>query len=69
MMHTAGYRELIAPIEFPAGLHLHWETENRVMWNEEEWVTEEQELVYEISWICELGVWRRFLRSLRKIQH
>jgi hypothetical protein len=29
----------------------------------------ERELVYEISWIAELGVWRRFLRSQRKVQN
>jgi hypothetical protein len=68
MMHTAGCREPITPIAFPIGLHVHWETENRVMWSDQERVSEEQELVYEVSWICELGVWRRFLRSRRKVQ-
>jgi len=37
------------------------------MWNERERVSEKQELIYEVSWICELGVWRRFLRSRRKV--
>jgi hypothetical protein len=44
------------------------ETEKRFSWNEQERVNEEQELVYEVSWICELGAWRRFLRSCRSVQ-
>ena len=55
--------------EFPAGVHVHWETERRATWNEREGVTEEQEPIYEVSWIRELGVWRRFLRSRRKMQN
>jgi len=50
---------------FPAGGDARWETENRMVWNEQEHANEERELVYEISWIAELGVWRRFLRSQR----
>jgi hypothetical protein len=34
------------------------EKENRTIWNEREHASEERELVYEISWISELGVWR-----------
>jgi len=37
------------------------------VWNEQERVSEERELVYEISWIPELGVWRSFLRSQRRV--
>jgi len=44
------------------------ETEKRFIWNEQERVNEEQELVYEVSWICELGAWRRFLRFCRSVQ-
>jgi len=44
----------------------HWETENHKMWNEWERQSEERELVFEITWISELGVWRRFLRSQRE---
>ena len=65
-MYTAANRESNAPVAFPVGLDVHWETENRVMWNERERACEKQELIYEVSWICELGVWRRFLRSRRK---
>ena len=54
---------------FPAGVDVHWETENRVIWNEQERVTEEQELTYEVSWIYEIAVWRRFLRSRRTVRH
>jgi hypothetical protein len=44
-------------------IHLHYETENRLVWNEPERRNEERELVYEISWIPELNTWRRFLRA------
>ena len=37
------------------------------MWNEQEYTREEHELVYEISWIKELGLWRTFLRSHHKV--
>ena len=42
-----------------------YETENRLVWNEQERRDEERELVYEISWIPELNTWRRFLRAQR----
>jgi hypothetical protein len=52
---------------FPVGSDDYWETQNRTVWNELQHASEERELVYEISWIAELGVWRRFLRSQRKV--
>jgi len=52
---------------FPAGVDVHWETQRRVVWNEREHTREEHELVYEISWINELGLWRSFLRSQSKV--
>jgi hypothetical protein len=54
------------PPLFPAGSGTRWETEYRAVWNEREQTSEERELVYEISWIAELGAWRRFLRSQRR---
>jgi hypothetical protein len=59
----------VAPLvpAFPAGVDARCETENRTVWNEQERASEERELIYEISWISELGVWRRFLRSQRKV--
>ena len=51
---------------FPAGSDTRWETEYRMVWNEREHTSEERELVYEISWIAELGAWRYFLRSQRR---
>ena len=54
---------------FPAGVDVRWETENRTVWNEREHASEKRELVYEISWIAELGIWRRFLRSNRKLSN
>jgi hypothetical protein len=58
----------ILPISgFPAGVDTRWETHRRVVWNEQEHTLEERELVYEVSWIKELGLWRSFLRSQRKV--
>jgi hypothetical protein len=58
----------ILPIScFAAGVGVRWETHRRVVWNEQERMREEHELVYEISWIKELDLWRRFLRSQRKL--
>lgn len=50
------------------GIEARWETENRRVWNEQRHTSEEYELVYEISWIAELGAWRRFLCSQRRMQ-
>jgi hypothetical protein len=68
MYRTPSYVEAAPPANFPAGVHVHWETEIRQMWNEKERTTEEQELIYEVSWIPELGLWRRFLRSRKRAQ-
>ena len=57
----------VAP--FPMGIDAHWETEHRPVWNAREGAAEEQELVYEVSWIEERGMWRRFLRSRSKVQN
>jgi len=37
------------------GIDMHYETENRLVWNERERRNEERELVYEICWIPELS--------------
>jgi len=66
-MYTGANRESNTHVAFPVGLEVHWETENRLIWNERECLSEKEELIYEVSWICELGVWRRFLRSRRKV--
>ena len=52
---------------FPAGADVRWETVRRTMWNEQRHTSEERELVYEISWIAEIGVWRRFLLSQQNV--
>lgn len=59
-IHTAGLSE------FPAGSDVRWETERRMVWNQNQYRSEERELVYEVSWVAEIGVWRRFLRSQHK---
>ena len=67
-MAAAASSSTILPIPgFPAGVHVHWETQRRVVWNEREHTRDEHELVYEISWIKELALWRSFLRSQRKV--
>ena len=68
MVYTTTDRDTRTPAAFPAGLDVHWET-SWVMWNEQERVAEKQELIYEVSWIREIGAWRRFLRSRRKAQN
>jgi hypothetical protein len=67
-MSAVASSSAILPIPgFPAGVDVHWETQRRVVWNEQEHTREEHELVYEISWINELGLWRSFLRSQHKV--
>jgi hypothetical protein len=53
---------------FPSAVDTHWETVICSLWNQRERASEDYELVYEISWIPELGTWRRFLRSQRKLE-
>ena len=54
---------------FPSGVDVHWETQRRMVWNVHEHRSEERELVYEISWIAELRLWRSFLRSQRTVKN
>jgi hypothetical protein len=56
-----------APSNVPAGVDTRWETTNCVVWNDRERIAEKQEIIYEVAWIPELGIWRRFLRSRRKL--
>jgi len=67
MAAVASSSAILPILGFPAGVDVYWETQRRVVWNEQERTREEHELVYEISWINELGLWRRFLRSQRKV--
>ena len=69
MMYTTADQDARIPAAFPAGLDVRWETNSWVMWNEQEHAAEKQELIYEVSWIREIGAWRRFLRSRRKAQN
>jgi len=68
MSVVANYAAALSVPPFPAGVDGHWETESRMVWNEQQHTSEKRDLVYEISWIAELGVWRRLLRSQRKVQ-
>ena len=68
MSAVAGCIAALPVPAFPAAVEARWETQNRTVWNELQHANEERELVYEISWIAELGIWRRFLRSNRKVQ-
>jgi len=64
---TASHAPAIGVAVLPAGIDVHWETQHRLVWNEQRNAAEEQELIYEVTWIPELDVWRRFLRSRRKV--
>ena len=68
MSASITHAEALLGATFPStGVDTHWVTNNRTVWNEQKRVSEERELVYEISWIPELGVWRSFLRSQRRV--
>ena len=67
MSALASSSAILTISDLPDGVDVHWETQRRVVWNEREHSDEEHELVYEISWIKELGLWRTFLRSRRKV--
>jgi hypothetical protein len=64
---TASHAPAIQVAALPARVNVHWETQRRAVWNEQECAAEEQELIYEVAWIPELATWRRFLRSMRKV--
>jgi hypothetical protein len=66
MCALASFRTIL-PV--PAAVEARRQMENRMAWNDLEHTGEERELVYEISWIAELGIRRRFLRSQRKVQN
>ena len=68
MSAVATYAAVLPVPEFAARTHTHWETQYRMVWNHQEHTSEERELVYEISWMEELGLWRWFLRSQRKVK-
>lgn len=65
-MQTAATHAKALSTPASLGEDTHYETENRTVWNDEERKQEEHEFVYEVSWVPELGVWRRFLRTHRK---
>ena len=52
---------------FPERTDVRWERTDLQVRNGEGFV-EQQELVYELSWIKELGTWRRFLTSRRTVR-
>jgi hypothetical protein len=67
-MSAVASSSAVLPISgFPAVVDVHWERQRQVLWNAREHTREEHELVYEISWINELGLWRTFLRSHHKV--
>jgi hypothetical protein len=57
----------VACAPFPERSDVQWESTNLQVRNAEGFV-EQQELVYELSWIKELGTWRRFLTSRRTLR-
>ncbi len=64
---TASHAPAIHVAVLPTRVDVHWETQHRLVWNEQEYAAEVQELIYEVAWIPEIGAWRRFLRSRRKV--
>jgi hypothetical protein len=52
---------------FPERTDVHWETMSLQLWNALEGTAEQHDLVYEVSWVEDLGMWRRFLTSQRKV--
>jgi hypothetical protein len=67
-MSAVASSSAIGPIfGFPAGIDVLWETQHRVVWNQQEHTHEDHELVYEITWIEEFGLWRTFLRWHHKV--
>ena len=64
-VHSHETPTYIAP--FLERTDVHWEMTSLPVWNAQEGATEQQELVYEVSWIQELGMWRRFLTSRCKV--
>jgi hypothetical protein len=68
MSVSATHAQALPPTNSFAEIESHWETEILKVWNAKLFIAEECELVYEVSWIPELGFWRRFLRFQRKLQ-
>jgi hypothetical protein len=67
MGYTTASYEAAIEAALPPRVEAHWETDKRVVWNEMEGAAEEQELIYEVTWISEIGAWRRFLKSRRNV--
>jgi hypothetical protein len=66
-MRTAIAHAIAIPVAaMPSATDTHYETENRMVWNDEKRLNEEHSFVYEVSWVPELGEWRWFLRAHRK---
>jgi len=63
-MRTACTHATAFPVPTVAvGIDTHYQTEHRLVWNDQKAHDEEHTFVYEVSWIPELRVWRWFLRA------
>jgi len=51
----------------PLGANPRYETDRRLVWDQETRSNEVLEFVYEVTWIPERGVWRKFLLTRRKL--
>jgi hypothetical protein len=67
MYETLKYTSAGPDPTFPAATDARWETTTCSVWNERDQATAEEELTYEVAWIPELCMWRRFLRSRCKV--
>ncbi len=64
IMRLVDQRATALPVSTePVGTDPHYETECRTIWNEDKQTSEVHEFIYEVTWIAELRVWRRFLRT------
>jgi hypothetical protein len=66
LMGTLNAHATALQIPLVLGTDRRYETDRRLVWNEETRANEVQEFVYEVSWIPERGVWRKFLVTRRK---
>ena len=67
MKNEFSYATAACVAPFPERTDVYWVTTSLQLWNALEGAAEQQELVYEVSWVEELGTWRRFLTSRRKV--
>ena len=69
MRYEVSYATAACIAPFPERTDVHWVTTSLQLWNALKGTAEQHDLVYEVSWVEALGMWRRFLTSRRKVQN